>query len=120
MSPRGGDGPTGSVSLVWQAICHAANYIIYRSAAPYTSWTEIGTYATPDSATLPDNSSGDYQPGPDHTVCSSGTVTGESPDPTSCAGEQELTFTDTGCRQHCASGASPTWTWPCPRAGRRP
>ena len=100
-------GPTGSVSLVWQAICHAANYIIYRApvTSPGTSttaptvgaWTEIGTYATPDSATLPDNTSGDSNPASTATVCQgSGTVTGESPDPTSCAGEQELTFTDTG------------------------
>ncbi len=87
-------GSTGSVSLVGQAICHAANYIIYRSAAPYTSWTEIGTYATPDSATLPDNSSGDTSPAQASTVCSGGT----SPDPASCGGEQELTFTDTGAK----------------------
>ncbi len=87
-------GSTGSVSLVWQAICHAANYIVYR--APVTggvagAWTEIGTYATPDSATLPDNSSGDTSPAQTATVCS-----GPTYDPTSCAGEQELTFTDTG------------------------
>ena len=80
-------GPTGSVSLVWQSICHAANYIIYRSAAPYTSWTEIGTYATPDSATLPDNSSATPARPRPPTVCQ-----GPTPDPTSCAGEQELTF----------------------------
>jgi Putative Ig domain len=84
-------GSTGSVSLTWQAICHAANYIIYRAAAPYTSWTEIGTYATPDSATLPDNSSGDTSPANTATVC-----VGPAGSPTSCAGEQELTFTDTG------------------------
>ena len=88
-------GPTGSASLVWQAICHAANYIIYRtpvsSSGAAGNWTEIGTYATPDSATLPDNSSGDSKPASTSTVCR-----GPAPDPTSCGGEQELTFTDTG------------------------
>ena len=64
-------GSTGSVSLVWQSICHAANYIIYRAAGARTrrTWTEIGTYATPDSATLPDNSSGDSSPASTATVC---------------------------------------------------
>ena len=87
-------GPDGSVSLVWQAICHAANYIVYRAPVSGTtvgSWTEIGTYATPSTATLPDNSSGDSSPASPATVCQ-----GPTPDPTSCAGEQELTFTDTG------------------------
>jgi hypothetical protein len=84
-------GADGSVALTWQAICHAANYIVYRAAAPYTSWTEIGTYATPDSATLPDNSSGDTSPAQPNTVC-----VGPADDSTSCAGQQELTFTDTG------------------------
>jgi hypothetical protein len=87
-------GAGGSVSLVWQSICHAANYIIYR--APVTGstvgpWTEIGTYATPSSATLPDASSGDSSPASTATVCQGPTYA-----PTSCAGEQELTFTDTG------------------------
>ncbi len=87
-------GSTGSVSLVWQSICHAANYIIYRAPVTGTTvgpWTEIGTYATPDSATLPDASSGDTSPAQSATVCSGPTYA-----PTSCAGEQELTFTDTG------------------------
>ncbi|MGA3221420.1 MAG: putative Ig domain-containing protein, partial [Acidimicrobiales bacterium] len=102
-------GPTGSVSLTWQAICHAANYIIYRSAAPYTSWTEIGTYATPDSATLPDNSSGDTSPAQGNTVCDS-----EGPDPTTCGGEQELTFTDTGATSGTASGGITYMNVPMP------
>ncbi len=87
-------GATGSVSLVWQSICHAANYIVYRAPVTGTTvgpWTEIGTYATPASATLPDNSSGDTSPAQSATVCSGPTYA-----PTSCAGEQELTFTDTG------------------------
>ena len=29
----------GSVSLVWQAICHAANYLIYREVAGSNSWS---------------------------------------------------------------------------------
>ncbi len=87
-------GSTGSVDLVWQSICHAANYIVYRAPVSGTTvgpWTEIGTYAAPSSATLPDNSSGDTSPAQSATVCSGPTYA-----PTSCAGEQELTFTDTG------------------------
>ncbi len=60
----------------WQAICHAADYVIYRgynpahernratagwiwtSTAPATG-SAYGTVSTPFSATLPDNSSGD-------------------------------------------------------------
>ena len=74
-------GASGTTALVWQAICHAANYIIYR--APVVSgvvgaWTQVGTYATPSSATLPDNSSGD-------PVSNTNVTNG---------GELELTFTD--------------------------
>jgi hypothetical protein len=94
-------GSTGAVSLVWQAICHAANYVIYRAPVSASgtvgNWTEIGTYATPDSATLPDNSSGDSSPPSTKAVC-----LGPSPNPTSCGGEKELTFTDTG-----SSGSPP-------------
>jgi hypothetical protein len=70
----------GSVSLVWQAICHAADYLIYREVAGSNQWSMIGTDDTPPSATLPDNSSGD--------PVSTSDVTG--------GGEKELTFTDTG------------------------
>ena len=93
----------GSVSLVWQAICHAANYIIYR--APVVngvvgSWTEIGTLATPRSATLPDpgDTANDTSPASTQTVC-----VGPATDPTSCGGEQELTVVDTG-----STATSPT------------
>ena len=48
---------SGSVTLQWEAICHAANYLVYRAASPYTSWSLVGSLATPASATLPDNSS---------------------------------------------------------------
>jgi hypothetical protein len=43
----------GGVSLVWQAICHAANYLVYRSpvvGGTATSWSYIGNLATPSSA----------------------------------------------------------------------
>ncbi len=86
----------GSVSLVWQAICHAANYIIYRApvvSGVVGSWTEIGTLATPRSATLPDpgDTANDTSPANTQTVC-----VGPATDPTSCGGEQELTVVDTG------------------------
>jgi hypothetical protein len=70
----------GSVSLVWQAICHAANYLIYREVSGSNDWYDIGSLATPPSATLPDNSSGD--------PVSTDDVTG--------GGEKELTFLDSG------------------------
>jgi hypothetical protein len=51
------------VQLNWESICHAAQYNIYRAAAPggvVTSgtWVYLGSVSTPFSATLPDNSSG--------------------------------------------------------------
>jgi len=83
----------GSVSLVWQAICHAANYLIYREVAGSNSWSLVGNYPTPSSATLPDNSSGD--------PASTTDVTG--------GGEKELTFVDSGS----AGTAQPAgWTPP--------
>jgi hypothetical protein len=83
----------GSVSLVWQAICHAANYLIYREVAGSNSWSFIGNYPTPSSATLPDNSSGN--------PASTTDVTG--------GGQKELTFVDSGS----AGTAQPSgWTPP--------
>jgi Putative Ig domain len=81
----------GSVTLTWESICHAANYLIYRSEAPYTSWSLVGNVATPTSATLPDNSSGD--------PASTTDVTG--------GGELEQTFTDTGAAGTPADFTSP-------------
>ncbi len=104
LAPASVTGSAGSVSLTWQAICHAANYIIYRSAAPYTSWTEIGTYAAPSSATLPDNSSGDTTPPQTSTVCA------PANSPTTCAGEQGLTFTDTGSTTSTPNATGVTYT----------
>ena len=72
-----------SVTLTWQAICHAADYVIYRgvegTGGTYT-WSQVGTVSTPFSATLPDNSSGD----PTSTTNVSN------------GGELEQTYTDTG------------------------
>ena len=47
----------GSVSLQWEAICHASNYNIYREDVTTNSgWKLVGNYNTPFSAVLPDNS----------------------------------------------------------------
>ncbi len=83
----------GSVSLVWQAVCHAANYLIYREVAGSGDWSLIGSYLTQPSSTLPDNSSGN----PVSTTDVSG------------GGEKDLTFVDTGA----AGTAQPAgWTPP--------
>ncbi|QMU73013.1 Ig domain-containing protein [Streptacidiphilus sp. P02-A3a] len=82
----------GSVTLQMEAICHAADYQIYREVAGSGDWSLVDTYATPSSATLPDNSSGD----PTSTT----DVTG--------GGEKELSWTDTGT----AGTAQPGWTPP--------
>ena len=51
-------GSDNSVTLTWESICHAANYLVYRASGPdYTNWSLVGSLATPASATLPDNSS---------------------------------------------------------------
>ncbi len=71
---------SGAVSLVWQAICHAANYLVYRETAGSGDWSYVGHLATPASATLPDNSSG-------NPVSTTNVTNG---------GELELTFTDHG------------------------
>jgi hypothetical protein len=109
--------PDDAVSLQWQAICHAANYNVYRATCSTstctplpTSWTLIGNYTTPFSSTLPNNSSGDANP------LSTTSVTG--------AGEAELTFTDNGgttsqCEDgsntpagYCAAYGPPPWSTP--------
>ncbi|MGO9874514.1 MAG: fibronectin type III domain-containing protein [Acidimicrobiia bacterium] len=71
---------SGEVTLDWQAICHAANYLIYREVVGSNDWFLIGSVATPASATLPDNSSGDPASTTDVTN----------------GGELEQTFVDTG------------------------
>jgi hypothetical protein len=85
-----------SVNLQWEAICHAADYLIYR--APVVSgtagaWSLIDTLSTPFSATLPDNSSGD-------PTSTSNVANG---------GELQESYTDTG-----AAGTPETATWTPP------
>ncbi len=70
----------GSVKLEWEAICHAADYIVYREVAGSNEWTRLGTVKTPFSANLPDNSVGE--------AASPTNVTG--------GGESQQTFVDTG------------------------
>jgi hypothetical protein len=83
----------GSIELEWQAICHAADYLIYREVAGSGDWSLIGTVSTPSSATLPDSSSGE----PASTTNVSG------------GGELQQTFTDSGA----AGTAEPAgWTPP--------
>ena len=91
-----------SVTLTWQSICHAADYVIYRGyeapAATSYTWTQLapataqnsayGTFSTPFSATLPDNSSGN--------PASTTNVTG--------GGELEQTYTDDGSATAEAGG----------------
>jgi hypothetical protein len=103
-APIAATGATNSVSLSWESICHAADYLVYRgyeapTATSYT-WTLMppasgsayGTVSTPFSATLPDNSSGD----PTSTT----DVTG--------GGELEQTYIDTGAAGTAATEPSAT------------
>ena len=88
----------GSVTLQWEAICHTANYLIYRAFSsdangPFSTWSLVGSYATPFSATLPDNSSVDPASTTDVTN----------------GGESELTYTDTGA---AGTPQSASWTPP--------
>ena len=102
----------GSVGLTWQAICHAANYNIYRqlcmdsTCSSGDGWALIGNYYTPAEATLPDNSSADA------SAASTTSVTG--------AGEQELTFTDTGASGAECDGSAPGGGTYCVTAGPAP
>jgi hypothetical protein len=90
-------GTTNTITIEWQAICHAADYVVYRGYNPAPTatattagwtWTRMapatgsayGTASTPFSATLPDNSSGN----PTSTT----NVTN--------GGELEQTYIDTG------------------------
>ena len=71
-----------TVTLNWQAICHASNYLIYRSVSPYTSWSLVGTVAAAQAVTLPDSSSGN--------------PTGNSTTNVSGGGELQIPFVDNG------------------------
>ena len=81
-----------SVTLQWEAICHASDYLIYRELAGSNKWSLIDTVHTPQSATLPDSTSAN----PESTTNVKG------------GGETEQSFTDTG-----VSGTEePGWTPP--------
>lgn len=43
-------GSTGSVSLAWEAICHATSYKVYRRRSPSGPWSLLGTVAQPSTA----------------------------------------------------------------------
>jgi hypothetical protein len=97
----------GSVSLQWQAICHAANYNIYRDDLTTNSgWKLVGNYNTPFSATLPDNSSANTDNGSTTNVAG--------------GGESELSFNDAGSSAaecdgdggYCATAGAAPWTTP--------
>ena len=100
-----------SATLTWQAICHAADYVVYRgysttSTGPFT-WTELGpatgstagedgAVSTPFSTTPP--------------FVDSANASGSTLDPTSGSttnvsggGMSEQTFIDTGSTPACAS-----------------
>ena len=47
------------MTLEWESICHAADYLIYREVAGSNNWSLIKTVSTPFSAILPDNSVGE-------------------------------------------------------------
>jgi hypothetical protein len=72
-------GPTGSVRLTWNAVCHAADYKIYREVAGSNSWSLLTTIAAPSGN--PPNSSFDD---PNSTT----DVTG--------GGAQQQSYTDQG------------------------
>ena len=83
----------GSVTLEWESICHAADYLIYREVAGEQQLVLIKTVSTPFSAILPDNSVGE--------ATSTTNVTG--------GGESQQTLIDTGT----AGTAEPAgWTPP--------
>ena len=82
-----------SVTLSFQAECHAAKYLVYREVAGSNNWSLVGSLATPNSATLPDASTGN----PASTTDTTG------------GGMLPLTLTDTGA----AGTAEPAgWTPP--------
>jgi hypothetical protein len=74
-SPIAVTGTTGSVTLNFQAICHAATYNIYREVAGSGVWTYLGQY-TPTTTTAD--------------------PTGGSTTDTTGGGEVQLSYTDTG------------------------
>jgi hypothetical protein len=71
-----------SVTLQWQSICHASDFLVYREIAGSNKWSLVDTVATPQSATLPDNSSGETE--------------SKSTTDVKGGGELEQTFVDNG------------------------
>ena len=96
-------GATSSVSLTWGAVCHAADYLIYR--APYTgtigAWSLIGKVAA-------------------NTMTDFTNPTGNSTTNTSGGGAIEKTFKDTGIAGTLtgSSGTPTATTVPAERAPR--
>jgi Immunoglobulin I-set domain len=80
-------GSTGSVTLTWAAVCHAAEFKIYREVAGSNEWQLLKTVATPTQA--PPNSS--FSNPTTKTA-----VTGGGP--------LEQSFTDTGAAGAASSG----------------
>jgi len=81
LSPVTVTGSTGSVSLVWQAICHAANYIIYR--APVSSTGKVcPTTAPATRARLQRKPSARGQAPPRHHAPASKSSPSPTPDQT--------------------------------------
>jgi hypothetical protein len=84
-----------SVTLQWQSICHASDFLVYREVAGSNKWSLLEKVSTPQSATLPDNSSGETE--------------GKSTTNVKGGGELEQTFVDKGI----AGTAEPEgWTPP--------
>ncbi|HEY1777504.1 MAG TPA: hypothetical protein VGG41_15200, partial [Solirubrobacteraceae bacterium] len=84
-------GTTGSVALTWDAVCHAADYIIYR--APVTG-TTVGAWS--QIAVVPANTSTDFT-----------NPTGNSTTTTAGGGPVVKSFTDTGAAGTPAPGGEP-------------
>ena len=84
-------GTTGSVALTWDAVCHAADYIIYR--APVTG-TTVGAWS--QLAVVPANTSTDFA-----------NPTGNSTTDTAGGGAAVKTFTDQGAAGTAAPAGEP-------------
>ena len=84
-------GTTGSVALTWDAVCHAAGYIIYR--APVTG-TTVGSWS--QIAVVPANTATDFT-----------NPTGNSTTNTAGGGAAVKSFTDTGAAGAPAPAGEP-------------
>ncbi|MGO9873049.1 MAG: fibronectin type III domain-containing protein [Acidimicrobiia bacterium] len=84
----------GTVTLTWQAVCHAANYLVYRENVATGAWTLVGSLPTPATATPP----------------ATLTANGASTTDTTGGGMQQQTFVDTGAAGTAQSGFTPPTT----------